>query len=1076
MNSIIEYFIKYPIAGNLLMFTILVGGIFGLSNMKSTFFPVIPDRNIQVQAIYPGSSPEEIEEGIVLKIEENLKGIEGVDRITSTSQENVGSVIIEVKKGYDADEVIQDIRNAVDAINSFPAGMEPATIFVIEGRSFAINFSLSGPVDLKTLKKEARRVEDELLAKEGISKVVLNGFPEEEIEIAFREDALRKYGMTFAEAALAVRNSNLITTGGKIKGAEEELLIRAENKKYTGDELRGIVVRSTGGSVIRLSDVASISDKWSDNPNRQFTNKKPAVEVIVNFTNAEDILTVTSLVRDYVEEYNKESKLIRANIIRDSSVALNQRINLLTRNGLAGFGIVLFFLALFLNWRLAFWVALAIPVSFAGMFILAPLLGQTINVISLFGMIIVIGILVDDGIVIAENIYQLYEKGMPPEQAAIKGTMDVLPAVTAAIITTMIAFSTFFFLDGTLGDFFSSMAVIVILSLVFSLVEGALILPGHVSHSKALSATTEKHPVSEFLDKCLFWMRDKLYAPVLRFCISNFITCVSVFIIMIAGLYVTMGGISGGLIKGTFFPSIPSENINASIKMPAGTREHITEQRLAQIESAIYRVNKKFSDSLYNNDYELVTKLQKSIGPTTYEGQLFITLVDSERRGQVSEREISDAIRKEMGEIKDAESVSLQNLSPFGKAVSVSLLSADYKELDAAVKEFKRRLGEMEELKDIVDDNQLGLKEVNINLNEKAEFLGLNLNDVISQVRQGFFGVEVQRLQRGRDEVKVWVRYENSDRSNLQKLEDMRVRFANGSEYRLGEIATFEVERGVVRIKHLDGKREVKIEADIVSDQVSVSDITSKVDNEILPELMDKYLTLSVDYGGQKREQMKTVNSIGDVLPMILFLMFLVIAITFRSISQAASVFVLIPFAFIGVAWGHYIMGLPLSLLSSLGIIALIGILVNDALVYVAAYNDLIIQGVSQKQAAFEASISRFRPIVLTSVTTVAGLSPLMYEKSFQAQFLIPMAVAVSFGLVLITVIILLLLPALLVIINQVKWAVAVPFAKLVGNPMPTFESVEPHYQGRRPWIISALMAVLGIVALYFIYTLRFGG
>ncbi len=1077
MKGIITYFIKFPVAGNLLMFTLLVGGIFGASMMKSTFFPETPDDTIRVQAIYPGSSPEEIEEGIVLKIEEELKGLEGVEKITSSSQENLGIVTIKVLKRYDANDVIQDVRNAVDAISSFPSGMEPVTVFVTENTDFAIAFGLSSDTDLKTIKEEIRRIEDELRTQVGVTNITISGFPDEEIEIAFKEDALRKYRMTFAEAALAVRSSNLITTGGTIKGAEEELLIRAENKKYTANELRDIVVRtSSNGSVIRLSDVARIRDKWSDNPNREFIDGKTAVILNVFHTKTQDVLTICDDVKAYFKKYNKNNTTYRATMLRDSSIALNQRIGLLVNNGLMGFLIVMILLAMFLNWRLAFWVAIAIPISFAGMFIFAPIVGQTINVISLFGMILVIGILVDDGIVISENIYQLYEKGMDRTQAAIEGTMSVLPAVTAAIITTMIAFSCFFFLDGNIGSFFTSMAVIVIFSLLFSLVEGALILPAHVAHSKALQKGLKKNIVSRALDSFMLFLRDKLYYPVLRLFTLNFLTALSMLFIMVACLILSFTAMKGGYVKNTFFPQIPFDAINATLKMPAGTAESITNQNLQTIENAVWIVNDELSEKLYNNEYQLIQSVQKTVGPTTYDGRLTINMVDAERRGnQISEREIANRIKKIVGTIPNAETFSMQNVSVFGLAIDVSLLSENNDELQKAVEELKTALLKDADYKDVQDDNQEGLREVNIQLNDKAKFLGLNLSDVVGQVRQGFFGNEVQRLQRGRDEVKVWVRYENSDRSSIEKLKDMRVRFVDGRAFVLSDITEFSIERGIVNIRHLNGKRVIRVTSDVSSDQVSVAEANDKVNNEMLPAILAKYPSVSIDYGGQKEEQLKMQNSVGIVMPVILFLMFLCIAVVFRSVSQSAIVFFLIPFSFIGVVMGHYIMDKPISILSSLGVIALIGILVNDALVYIARYNDLIATGETQQSAIVEASVSRFRPIVLTSITTVAGLLPLLFEKSTQAQFLIPMGISVAFGLMIITVIILLLLPALIVILNRIKWAMAWSLSVVIEKKEIHYSAVEPHYPGERHWIFGLFSALFGILILIFIYKMKFG-
>lgn len=1037
MRQFINYFIKYPVAANLAMFGILIMGGVGLLNMKSTFFPEVESRIILIQIVYPGASPEEIEEGIVKKIEENLKGVTGVERYTSVSRENSGTVTVEVFKGYDTDVILQDVKNAVDQISSFPVGMEPPVVFKRENLGFAISFAISGDVKLKTLKRYGRQVEDDLLAMEGISKVSLSGFPEEEIEIAFRERGLRAYGLTFQQATLAVRNANIELTGGTIKGKDEELLVRTRNKAYYAEGLRDIVVKTNAdGSVVRLHQVATLTDRWADNPNRSFLNDEPSVVVTVQNTLEEDMISITDKVQAYIDAFNEENEVVQATVIRDGSVILRQRIQLLTENGILGFVIVVLLLAMFLHWRLAFWVAIAIPISFAGMFIMASALGVTINVISLFGMILVIGILVDDGIVIGENIYQQYEDGVPRLKAALDGTMQVLPAVFAAIITTVIAFSSFLFIDGRLGDFFSEMAIVVILSLTFSLIEGAIILPTHIAHSKALSPDRRPNRVQEGLEKVMNWMRRNLYGPVLHFAMHNKFLTIA---IMVGILAMTMGAISGGIIQTTFFPVIERDDMQITLQMPAGAREHITMDWLDHIEAAAWRANEKLSQQFFNGEKQAIQRIEKNLGPTTYEGNLSINLLDGENRDSLKLRDVVNAIRQEAGPIPAAEVVSYGAQSNFGKPVSISLVGEDYQQLQAATSRVKAELQSLAELTDVADNNQEGLREVNIQLKEKGRYLGLNLQEVVGQVRNGFFGSEVQRLQRGRDEVRVWVRYDAENRSDITQLQDMRVRFQDGREFPLSEIAELDIRRGVININHIDGKREIKVEADVASDDVSVSDLTNSLKEEIIPGILAEYSGVSALFEGQNREQEKSARSIQVVGTIVLALMFFVIALTFRSVGQTLTVFLLIPFGIIGVGWGHWMLDLPISLFSFLGIIALVGILVNDALVFVTTYNTLIEAGKPQMEAIYETGVSRFRPIVLTSVTTFAGLAPLLLEKSLQAQFLIPMAIAVSFGLLAITVVILVLLPVFLIVANRFK-----VYASYAWNGVkPDYEAVE---------------------------------
>ena len=1061
MRSFIDYFIKNEIAGNILMVFLFIVGIVGLFQMKTTFFPEVESRIISIQAIYPGSSPDEIEEGVISKIEENLKGLTGLERVTSVSSENSGTLTVEVLKGYNTDNVLQDVKNSIDRINSFPANMEPLIIFKRENLGRVISFAIYGEVPLTTLKKISRNVEDDLLAFEGLSKVTLSGFPEEEIEIAFRESDLRNYNITFSEAVTRIRGSNLELTGGTIKTTKEELLIRANNKEYTAKEFQDIIIKNNpDGGVVRLFEVAEVRDKWEDKPQRSYIDGQPSVIIQIQNTLEEDLLTIADSVKQYVEEFNIINEEVQARIIEDSSVTLTQRIELLTTNGVIGFVIVLLLLAMFLHYRLAFWVALAIPISFAGMFLLASMMGVTLNVISLFGMIVVIGILVDDGIVIAENIYQRFEKGDSAFDAALNGTMEVLPAVFSAILTTVIAFSAFFFIDGRLGDFFREMAIVVIFSLVFSLVEGALILPAHIAHSKALKRDKKPNAIMKALDNLMTFLRETLYAPVLRWAVKfNWPTVA----ICVAGLFITIGALSGGFIKSTFFPVIPRDNFSVDLKLPAGTRESITFELLNRIENAANTVNDKLSEEQFAGIYRPIVNIRKDLGPATYQGNLTVSLLDGEIRGDLSAREIIAAIRKELGPVPEAETLTFGGGSTFGKPLSLSLLGEDPEELNAAIIAVKESLSKISDLKDIVDNNQVGLKEISVNLKQKAYSLGFTLQDIVSQVRQGFFGAEVQRLQRGEDEVRVWVRYDIEDRSDISDLADMRIRTANGQSIPLRELADFSTERGVININHIDGEKEVRIEADISNDDVSISDVTSDVREIILPETLKDFPGVRASFEGQNREQAKTQKSIGLVMPLILISMFFVIVLAFKSVSQALIVFALLPFGFIGVGFGHWVHGLPISLFSILGVIALVGIFVNDALVFITTFNDRIKEGMQVREAVIETGKSRFRPILLTSITTIAGLAPLIIEKSFQAQFLIPMAISVAYGLLVGTFVLLVLIPALLIITNRIKRTAL----QLYTGEQFTSYDVEPANPNRTSNFKVFLLAAVVAMALF---------
>ncbi len=1038
MRSLIAYFIKYPVAGNTLMFLILFFGWFGLQSWKKNFFPVSESRILKIETVYPGSSPEEIEKGIVLKIEDNLRGVTGIEQINSVSQENSGIITVEVERSYNTDLVLQDVKNAVDRIPSFPDGMEPPVIYKQESRNFAISFSLSGDVSLNTLKKFAQKAESDLLSIDGISKISLSGYPDEEIEISLKEDALRAYNLTFSEVSQKVQNANLEVTGGKVRGAEEELIIRANTKGYYADEFRDIVIKtSSDGRIVRLRDVATVSDIWAESPNRSYLNGEPSVIVEVSNTIEEDILFVTESVKEYMDKFNGENSVVKATLVRDGSTTLNERIDLLLENGIIGFVLVLLFLAFFLHIRLAFWVALSIPIAFMGMFIVGANSEVSINVISLFGMILVIGILVDDGIVIGENIYKQYEDGKPPLQAAVDGTMQVLPAVFSAVLTTAIAFSSFFFLEGRLGEFAPDMAFVVISTLAFSLVEGAFILPAHVAHSKALSKESKKNKVEKAFDNIMSTLRDKYYAPFLKFTLKNWVLALSV---PIALFLITIGGLQGKIIKTTFFPKIENDFISISLELPTGTRETVTEDILNKIQTAAWLVGDSLS-ALRTDGEQIIENILVKVGPSANMGVMTVRMLGAEKRGY-HDYEIANAIRAKAGEVPRAEKLSFTINTPFGKPVSISLLGNDLKQLDLAKEELKTALKQIPALKDVNDNDKKGARELRLKLKEKAYAMGLTMRDVVGQVRQGFFGFEVQRLQRGLDEVKVWVRYNLEDRGSVKRLENMRIRTASGMQVPLKEIAEYEIERGIVAISHLDGQREVRVQAELGDPTATASDIMADVRENIIPGILATYPSIAVSYEGQSKQQQKTAESGARVIPLILILMLAVIILTFRSFWQAIIVFLTIPFAIIGVGWGHYFHGQAISLLSMFGIIALIGVMVNDSLVFVSRVNELVKEYKDFDKAVFEAGKSRYRAIVLTSVTTVAGLGPLIFETSFQAQFLIPMAISVAYGMAVATFITLVVLPVFLVMLNRIKVAVK----WLWTGKKPTNEEVEPAY------------------------------
>lgn len=1020
MKRLIAYFIKYPVSVNTLLTIISVFGFIAYTKLTASFFPLVESRNITIQLVYPGAAPEELEEGVVQLVEEKLQGVSGIERVTSKSKENAANVTVEIEKGYNTSTALEDVQNAVNGINNFPTSLEKPIVFLVENSFFTINYAVSGSnIDLKALKSYARRIEKDLLRHDGISKVKLAGFPQEEIEITFDDVALRRHNLTLEQAGLLVRSSNIDITGGSVKTSEEELLIRSRNKGYYAKDLENLVIlKEESGSVVRLKDVAEVRDRWADDPNRIFVNGKPGVEILVQSTDREDLLKNAEYVRAYFAEFAKQNPQITTTLIKDQSETLNERKELLFENGFIGMILVLILLSMFLNARIAFWVAMGLPVSFLGMFIIALYLGVTINVISLFGMIVVVGILVDDGIVISENIYWHYEQGKSAIRAAVDGTLEVIPAIFSAVTTTMVAFSFFFMVDGRAGDFFSELSTVVIATLFVSLIEALIILPAHLAHSKALTNRNyKKNALERFTDKLMYVMRDKMYAPVLRFALNHRLASV---LIVVGFMIITIGGIKGGLIKFTFFPNLERNEVPVNLAMPSGTREGLTNDRLFRIEEAIIRVNDRLKKER-GDDVGEVLKIERKIGPNTNEGQVNAILIPSESRNY-SSMELANFFREELGPMPEAEKLTFGQASAFGKPVSVTLLGDNAVEINAAKNELKLAMQAIPELKDVVESVESGRREIHVDLTDKAYSMGFTEAQILNQVRAGYFGYEAQRLQRGRDEVKIWVRYSEEQRKSLKDLEDMRIKTAAGMEIPLRELAKLDMRRGVVDIDHLDGQRQVTIESELRDKNVSAPVIISQIKETIIPEILAKHPGVSPLFEGQNREALKTQKSAKFALPFVLVSILAIITFTFRSFAQAVIILLLlVPFSLIGVAWGHYIHGQQMSILSFLGVVALIGIIVNDSLVLVDKMNSSLKAGLPFKEAVYQSGYVRFRAIFLTSATTIAGLAPLIMERSFQAQFLIPMAIAVAYGIGIATVLTLVILPVFLSVWNDIK-------------------------------------------------------
>jgi len=1042
MKSIVKYFIQHPTVVNLCVVLIVGIGLLSMLQTKRNSFPQQQIRFINITVPYPGATPSEVEEGVTIKIEENLEGISGIDRVSSTSQDNLANISVELEENVDANVVLAEVKNAVDKINNFPENAESPVVAKVDPLALTTSIGILGDdVPLKLLSDYAEDIKDELLQYDGISQVFIEGVPNEEIEIRVRESDLRKYNLTFLEVRNAVQKANLETFGGDIQTGTENIKIKANDKNYYAKDLRNIVVRATpDGSTIRLHEVADLVDQFADAPVARYFQGKKIAAISVYSLNEEDILQNAANVKNYIETFNTTHEGVQLQILEDGTVTLQDRLKTMIDNGVAGIILVLIVLALFLDRYLAFWVALKIPVALLGMFLMAGIYGMTINVVSLFGFIVVLGILVDDGVVIGENIYQhAKEMGKPPLRAALDGTMEMITPVLISLSTTAVAFSLFFFLPTVAGDFFSEMAFVVIAVLIVAMVESFFFLPSHLAHSKGLKATFQPTKFEQAFNNSIIWLRDKLYMPLVNGLVLR--NQLLTFVIFIAFLFGSITMVRTGLVNFTFFPNLDDDATFTELEMPPGTPKELTQEKLELIENAVWEVNEEYSEQRKDGK-QVVQFVEQILGPLESQGKLKVTFLSGEIRG-VSSFELNNAFREKAPSIPEARSLVYgigATTSVFGKPIAFSLKSKDMEQLRAAKEELVQEMNQISDIKDVADSDRVGTQEVNIRLLPKAKLLGLSIADVMNQVRAGFFGVEAQRLQRNNKEVKIWVRYDKADRSSIENLQDVRIRTPNAGAYPLREIATLDFEEGSLAIQHLEGQQEIRIDANVANLSVSAPRVIADISENVMPPLLQKYPDVDYSVEGQNRNSFKIIDAISTVGPIVLLFILALIVLNFNSFSQMLMVFGLFPFALIGVILGHWAQSTSLSIFSIIGTIALIGVFVNNSLVLISTLNDKLQTGTPFREAMVETVRSRFRPILLTTITTVAGLGPLILADSLGSQFLKGPAIAIAYGLCFGILNVLVLLPALLLSFNKFR----VFWYNLFHQEKATPEQVEP--------------------------------
>ena len=1047
----IAWFTRNGVAANLLMLILVVAGLASTFNSKTELFPEFSLDMVSVRVPFLGASPEEVEELVIVRIEESLQGVNGIKEINSTASEGVGVVTVTVDKGYSLSKLKDDIKTRVDAIPSFPADTERPIVEELLLPKDVIRVSIYGDASEVEIKKIAQRVRDELASISGISQVSVEGVRNYEVAIEVTENALRSYNLSFDQVVNAVRANSLDLPGGIIKADGGEIQLRTKEQAYDAYDFENIVLLTQpSGARVYLRDVATINDGLEDTDMTSFFNGKPAATVLVREVGEENPLTISEEVYKYVE--SAQASWIPNGIVleawSDSSYYLKGRIDMLLENGAIGFGLVLISLTIFLRPSLAFFVAIGIPVSFLGTLAVAPFLGITVNLISLFAFILVLGIVVDDAIVVGESVFTEFQKNGPGTQSAIAGAHRVATPVTFAILTTMVAFVPIFLLPGMPGKFMSAIPWVVIPTLVFSLVQSKLVLPYHLSLCKVGNKKERdklnwfsrmQRAVSDGLERFIEtvyqkWLRRAVRWRWYTFCIFG------VFFSLAVALPVS------GLMRFVFFPNVPSDYIFTELTMIEGTPVSETKRAMDRIERALEEIREEEIEAgkidPVKNKLVMLGSASNQGGASGVSGgnsggnvgQIILELAKSE----ITDSNANDVVerwRQKVGNIPGAKRLNFQaNASgPVGLPVDVQLTGRDFTELKAASLEIQDKLREVNGLFDIRDTYSEGKRELKIRLKDNARALGINASDLGRQVRDAFFGAEVQRVQRDKEDVKIMVRYPREERQSLGDLENMRIVAPNGARIPISEVAEIEMGTGYPSIARLDRNRIIRIQADADKATISTEEIGKTVYKEILPDILKRYPSVTPAVGGEAKDFQESLPVMVGGSILVLVLIYMLLAIPFKSYLQPFIVITVIPFGVAGAIVGHLYGFQELSLLSFIGMIAMAGVVVNDSLVLVERINSLRRDGHALIDAVRIGGMQRFRAILLTSVTTFVGLIPILHETSLQAQFLIPMATSLAFGVAFATFITLFLVPCVYLMLEDLLWIIRLWWRGLVG-------------------------------------------
>jgi len=1013
-RGLIAWMTGNRITPNLLMLILLIGGFLMALRIKQEVFPEFDLNMVTIQVAYPGSSPEEVEQGIILVIEEAIRGLDGIKEITALAGESMGMVRAELEEGADDQRIYQDIKQQVDRIVTFPLDAEEPEVSQLIMRREVLRIQLYGDTSEWVLRELAELVRDRLLQDPQITQVDLRGARRYEVAVEIDQHVLRTYGLTLDQIAQRIRQTSIEIPGGNLETQGGDILLRVSERRNWAKEFATIPLITTAeGSVLYLGDVAKIKDTFEERDRYATYNGKRAVGIEIYRVGEQTPIGVADAVRAAMVEIERDLPPgIDWAVNRDRSEVYRQRLELLLKNAFYGLTLVVLLLGLFLEFRLAFWVTMGIPISFLGCFLFLPMLDVTINMISMFAFIVALGIVVDDAIVVGENIYEYRQQGMSFLQAAVSGAKEVLLPVTFSILTNIVAFLPLCFIPGVMGKIWRVIPFVVITVFSISWVEALLILPCHLAHGKKRPTRVGLlGKLQHFLSTALDWIIKKAYMPFLDICIRFRLITVA---ISIAVLIVILGYVLSGRIGIILMPRVESDESVVTAMLPYGSPVSKAEQVSRQLVAAAEQTAKA------NGGEELVKGIFALIDENEVEVTVYMT--DPDIR-QISTTQLTQAWRQNVGSIPGLESLRFEadrGGPGGGAALTIELSHRDIDVLDRASEALAVMLADFPNVKDIDDGYTPGKRQLDYSLTDEGHSLGLTQQTLARQLRNAFYGAEAVRQQRGRNEVRAKVRLPREQRIRQYDLEELLIRTPQGTDVPLAQIARVKPGRAYTAINRRNGRRTVTVTAN-VEPMSQTSQVQATLESEVLPQLAEHFPGLSYRWEGRQQDMMESTSSLFSGLFLALFAIYALLAVPFRSYYQPIIVMIAIPFGIVGAVLGHIIMGYSLSLMSMMGIVALCGVVVNDSLILIDYANRQWRKGVSAFDAIHQAGGRRFRPILMTTLTTFGGLSPMIFETSRQARFMIPMAISLGFGILFATSITLVIVPCLYLISDDVR-------------------------------------------------------